>query len=250
MIQWEDQALILGGRRYGEGGLILDVLTATRGRRAGLVYGGASRRRRGQLEAGNTVQVSWSGRAEGQLGRFDIAEATHERAANLMEDGDALAAIAAMMVILRGALEEGDDQGSAMYEATTVVLDMLAEPQVWPALYVRWEMGLLAALGFGLDISTCAVSGSNDGLTHVSPRTGRAVKGSEVEGYVDRLLVLPGFLTDARAPVTPQGVGHGLAMTGHFLERRLYDLVNRAPPEERERMIARLERSGTVMMPD
>lgn len=249
-MNWEDEALILGGRRFGEGGLILDVLTATRGRRAGLVHGGASRRRRGQLEAGNTVSLAWSGRLEGQLGRFDIAEATEERAAGLMEDGDALAAISCLTTVLRSALEEGDAQGSAIYEASTLVLDMLAEPEVWPALYVRWEMGLLAVLGFGLDLTACAVSGSNDGLTHVSPRTGRAVKGSEAEDYVDRLLVLPGFLIDAAAPVTPQGLGHGLALTGHFLERRLYDLINKPPPDERDRLIARLERAGTVLMED
>ena len=115
MISWEDEALVLGGRRYGEGGLILDVLTATRGRRAGLVYGGASRRRRGQLEAGNTVEVTWSAREEAQLGRFDVADATKVRAASLMDDGDAMAAIACMMAILRSALEEGDSQASVMY---------------------------------------------------------------------------------------------------------------------------------------
>lgn len=250
MHQWEDEALVLGGRRFGEGGLILDVLTATRGRRAGLVYGGASRKRRGQLEPGNTVEMSWSARDEGQLGRFDVAEATHARAANLMDDGDALAAIACMMAILRSTLEEGDSQGSQIYQASIVVLDMLEHREVWPALYVRWEMGLLSALGFGLDLSSCAVSGSNDGLTHVSPRTGRAVRGSEVGAYVDRLFVLPGFLLDAAAPVTPEHVGHGLLMTGHFLERRHYDLIHKAPPEERDRMIARLERSGSVILAD
>jgi len=167
-----------------------------------------------------------------------------------MDDGDALAAISCMMAILRGALEEGDAQASSMYDATSVVLDLLTEPEVWPALYVRWEMGLLAALGFGLDLTQCAVSGSNDGLTHVSPKTGKAVKGSEVEDYVDRLFVLPQFLIDSKSPVTPEGIGNGLLMTGHFLERRLYDLINKAPPEERDRMIARLERSGAVTLAD
>ena len=250
MINWEDEALILGGRRFGEGGLILDVLTATRGRRAGLVYGGASRRRRGQLEAGNTVEIKWSAREETQLGRFDVAESTKARGAHLMDDGDALSAMSCMMAILRSGLEEGDNQASVMYEATVVVLDMLTEPEVWPALYVRWEMGLLAAIGFGLDLTACAVSGANDGLTHVSPKTGRAVKGSEAEDYVDRLFTLPQFLIDSTAPVTPASIGEGLLMTGHFLERRLYDLINKPPPEERDRMIARLERSGAVTLAD
>ncbi len=250
MISWEDEALILGGRRFGEGGLILDVLTSGYGRRAGLVYGGASRRRRGQLEAGNTVELKWSAREETQLGRFDVAESTKARGAHLMDDGDALSAMACMMSVLRSSLEEGDSQASIMYDATNVVLDMLSEPDVWPALYVRWEMGLLASLGFGLDLTACAVSGANDGLTHVSPKTGRAVKGSEAEDYVDRLLVLPQFLIDPTAPVTPAGIGEGLLLTGHFLERRLYALINKPPPEERDRMIARLERAGAVIMAD
>ncbi|MEL7129325.1 MAG: DNA repair protein RecO [Pseudomonadota bacterium] len=250
MIRWEDNALILGGRRFGEGGLILDVLTETHGRRSGLVHGGASRRRRGQLEAGNTVSLAWSGRLDEQLGRFDVAEATQERAAEHLDHADALAAIASLTTLLRNALEEGDAQGSAMYGASTVFLDLLHEPEIWPALYVRWEIGLLAALGFGLDLTTCAVSGENDGLTHVSPRSGRAVKGSEALDYIDRLLVLPQFLVDAAAPATPEAVGHGFALTGHFLERRLYNLLNKPPPEARELLLRRLERSGAVVLTD
>jgi len=250
MVDWTDRALILGGRRFGEGGLILDVLTETRGRRAGLVYGGASRRRRGQLEAGNTVELAWSGRLEEQLGRFDVAEAITERAADHLDRPEALAAIGAVTAILRDALEEGDAAGSSMYEATHLLLDMLDENEVWPALYVRWEVGLLAALGFGLDLSKCALSGANDGLTHVSPRTGRAVKGSEAEDYLDRLFALPPFLVDVAAPALPDSVGDGLHLTGYFLERRLYNLINRPPPEARDLLLRRLERAGLAQMPD
>ncbi|MEO1476691.1 MAG: DNA repair protein RecO [Pseudomonadota bacterium] len=250
MVDWTDRALILGGRRFGEGGLILDVLTETRGRRAGLVYGGASRRRRGQLEAGNTIELAWSGRLEEQLGRFDVAEAITERAADHLDRPEALAAIGAVTAILRDALEEGDAAGSSMYEATHLLLDMLDENEVWPALYVRWEVGLLAALGFGLDLSKCALSGANDGLTHVSPRTGRAVKGSEAEDYLDRLFALPPFLVDVAAPALPDSVGDGLHLTGYFLERRLYNLINRPPPEARDLLLRRLERAGLAQMPD
>lgn len=250
MVNWTDEALILGGRRFGEGGLILDVLTKTKGRRAGLVYGGASRRKRAQLEAGNTVEVSWSGRLEEQLGRFDVAEATSERAARLMDEADALAAISSVTSILRSVLNEGDAAGSALYDASTIVLDALGAPEIWPALYVRWEMGLLSALGYGLELTTCALSGANDGLTHVSPKTGRAVKGSEAEEYVDRLLALPAFLIDSTASITPKSVGDGLILTGHFLERRIYYAVNKPPPEQRDLLLRRLERSGLIDLAD
>ncbi|KCZ60583.1 DNA repair protein RecO [Hyphomonas chukchiensis] len=239
-MNWTDEGLILGGRRFGEGGLIIDVLTKTRGRRSGLVYGGASRARRAQYEAGNTVSLSWTGRLEEQLGRFDVAEASRERASRVLDDAGALSAISAVTTLLRGALDEGDAAGSALYEATTILLDQIEAREVWPALYVRWELGLLSALGFGLDLDECALSGANDGLTHVSPKTGRAVRGSEAEEYVSRLLRLPGFLVTPGAPVGVDDIADGLALTGYFIEARVFNGMNRAVPPQRAQLVARL----------
>ncbi len=239
-MNWSDDGIILGGRRFGEGGLILDVLTTTRGRRSGLVYGGASRKRRAYYDAGNTVALSWSGRLDDQLGRFDVAEPRKERASRLLDDPAALAAVSAITAILRASMNEGDAAGSNLYEATVLLLDELGNADIWPALYVRWELGLLSALGFGLDLEECAISGANDGLTHVSPKTGRAVRGSEAEQYLDRLLALPDFLMRPAAAVKPGDIAAGLKLTGHFLENRLFAAVHRGVPPERERLVVRL----------
>lgn len=239
-MNWSDDGIILGGRRFGEGGLILDVLTTTRGRRSGLVYGGASRKRRAHYDAGNTVALSWSGRLDDQLGRFDMAEPRKERASRLLDDPAALAAVSAITAILRASMNEGDAAGSNLYEATVLLLDELGNADIWPALYVRWELGLLSALGFGLDLEECAISGANDGLTHVSPKTGRAVRGSEAEQYLDRLLALPDFLMRPAAAVKPGDIAAGLKLTGHFLENRLFAAVHRGVPPERERLVIRL----------
>ncbi len=239
-MNWSDDGIILGGRRFGEGGLILDVLTETRGRRSGLVYGGASRKRRAHYDAGNTVALSWSGRLDDALGRFDVAEPRRERASRLLDDPAALSAVSAITAMLRASMNEGDAAGSNLYEATVLLLDELGHPDIWPALYVRWELGLLSALGFGLDLEECAISGANDGLTHVSPKTGRAVRGSEAEQYIDRLLALPDFLMRPTAAVQPGDIAAGLKLTGHFLENRLFAAVHRGVPPERERLIVRL----------
>jgi DNA repair protein RecO (recombination protein O) len=220
--------------------LILDVLTSQRGRRSGLVYGGASRKRRAQYESGNTVALAWSGRLDDQLGRFDVAESRRERASRLLEDPAALSAVSAITSILRASMNEGDAAGSNLYEATVLLLDELEHPHIWPALYVRWELGLLSALGFGLDLEECAISGANDGLTHVSPKTGRAVRGSEAEQYLDRLLALPDFLIRPAAALQPGDIAAGLKLTGHFLENRLFAAVHRGVPPERERLVLRL----------
>lgn len=243
-MQWRDQGLVLGGRRFGESGLILDVLTASRGRRSGLVYGGASRKKRAQYEPGNVVQVSWSGRLEDQLGRFDIAEAETLHAAQYLDNPTALLAISSLAEILRQALDEGDDAGSAVYGPSLIVLEALSNEGVWPALYARWELGLLAALGFGLDIDQCALSGATSGLTHVSPNTGRAVRAEEAAEYLDRLFPLPPFLQGSDLATPSQtDVLDGLQLTGFFMETRLFAALHRGVPPVRKRLVDRLRKS-------
>jgi DNA repair protein RecO (recombination protein O) len=239
-MEWRDQALVLGGRRFGESGLILDVLTRQRGRRAGLVHGGASRKKRPQYEPGNTLELAWTGRLEGQLGRFSVAELVTSRAGRYLDRPEALAALTTISALLRGAIDEGDPAGSALFEPTTLLLDALPSWPVWPALYARWELGLLSSLGFGLDLETCALSGANDGLTHVSPKTGRAVKGSEAEDYVDRLFPLPGFLLDPRAMAMAEDIEAALTMTGYFLEQRLFSAVHKPLPPVRAQLVRKL----------
>ncbi|MEO1304034.1 MAG: DNA repair protein RecO [Pseudomonadota bacterium] len=239
-MEWRDQALILGGRRFGESGLILDVLTAQKGRRSGLIYGGASKKKRAQYEPGNTVELSWSGRLEEQLGRFTVAEVVTSRAGRYLDRPEVLTAIDTIAALLRGAVDEGDTAGSAVFGPTEILLDTLDTWPVWPALYARWELGLLSALGFGLDLEKCALSGANDGLTHVSPKTGRAVRGSEAEHYVERLFPLPAFLIDPSALAMVEDIEDALQLTGYFLETRLFSSVHKALPESRRRLVPKL----------
>ena len=239
-MQWRDTALILGGRRFGESGLILDTLTATRGRRSGLVYGGASRNKRAQFEAGNTIELSWTGRLEEQLGRFDVAEVLTSRAGRYLDRPEALVAFTTIAALLRGAVDEGDITGSNLYQPTTVLLESLDNWPVWPALYAKWELGLLSSLGFGLDLETCALSGANDGLTHVSPKTGRAVRGSEAEDYVERLFPLPAFLIDSSALAMAEDIQDALRLTGYFLDDRLFSSFHKPLPPERARLVPKL----------
>jgi len=239
-MEWHDEALILGGRRFGESGLILDVLTKTKGRRSGLVYGGASRKKRGQYEAGNSLQMTWTGRLEEQLGRFNVAEVITSRPGRYLDRPEALAAITTVTTLLRGAVDEGDAAASSLYQPTTLLLDALENWPVWPALYAKWELGLLSSLGFGLDLDKCALSGANDGLTHVSPKTGRAVRGSEADGYVERLFPLPAFLIDSSALAMAEDIEDALHLTGYFLEERLFSSVHKPLPPERGRLVPKL----------
>jgi DNA repair protein RecO (recombination protein O) len=245
MVEWTDRGLCLSLRPFGETGAILEIFGRTRGRVRGLVYGGAGRRKRAALQTGNTVAATWRARLEDSLGHFAVAEPEAERAARHLSDACALSALSAAADLLAASTPEGE-AWPGLFDATETLLDLLGEPAVWPALFVRWEMGLLSILGYGVDLSSCAISGANDGLTHVSPRTGRAVRGSEAGAYLDRLLVLPAFLLDPRAPAGPVDIREGLRLTGHFLATRLLSDLNKTLPEARYLMIDRLERAGRV----
>ncbi len=245
MAEWSDRGISLGLRRFGETGAILEVFAREQGRRRGLVYGGASRTKRAPMQAGNTLAVTWKARTDDNLGFFSLAETEQERAAVYMADANALAALSALAELLAAALPEGEAK-PALYDAAETLLDNLNNEDIWPALFVRWELGLLTMLGYGIDLTNCVISGANDGLTHVSPKSGRAVRGSEAGDYLSRLLPLPGFLTDPRAPATPQDIHNGFRLTGHFLSERLFADLNKPVPEARFLMIDRLERSGRL----
>ena len=242
-MEFSTQGYVLSVRRHGETSAIIDVLTPDRGRHAGLVRGGVSRKMRPVLQPGNLIRVTWQARLSEHLGNFTV-EAIDARAAQLMDDRLALSALNAACALSLAVLPEREPH-QAVYDAFSVMIKHMGDPDIWPALYVKWEAGLLDAMGYGLDLSKCAASGRNDNLTHVSPRTGRAVSASEAEPYLDKLLVLPGFLVGCKG-IMPDEIKHGLALTGYFIQSRILWPADRQLPQARARMIDRLFAEGLL----
>jgi len=234
-------AILAWDRKHGETSAIAEIFTREKGRYAGLVRGGISRRMRPVLQPGNHVKVEWRGRLENQLGHYTV-EAQDSRAAELMETRLSLAGLNALCVMTRELLPEREAY-PALFDVFSIVVSQLDNPEVWPALYVRWESGLLAALGYGLDLSECAATGTIENLTHISPRSGRAVCTEAAAPYGDKMLKLPGFMR-GEASVTAEDIWEGLRLTGYFLETRVQWEINRTLPEARAAMIDRLVATG------
>ncbi|MBI2719954.1 MAG: DNA repair protein RecO [Rhizobiales bacterium] len=235
-MEWRDQAVILAVRRHGETSAIVEALTAEHGRSLGLVRGGRSRRLRPVLQPGNQVDVTWRARLEEHLGTFAI-EATSLRAGPIMEDPFRLAGLSTLTVLSQLLAER--EPHRRLFDAALVVLEALDREEAWPPLLVRWEMGLLDELGFGLDLANCVATGARDDLVFVSPRSGRAVSSAAGEPYRDQLLPLPAFLIGGPAP-TDADIIAGFRLTGHFLGRHLFEPRGLASPEPRDRMIRTL----------
>jgi len=218
-MDFTDEAIVLSTRRHGEANLVLSALTRGHGRHLGLVKGGASRRQRPGLEIGNRLTVTWRARLEEQLGNFTV-EATGSVSAQLLDDPLRLAGLSSACAVADIVLPEREPHEDVFAATATLVAAIAEGAGTWPAVYVRWELALLTSLGFGLDLSRCAVTGETTGLAYVSPKSGRAVGRAAGEGYRDRLLPLPPFLTSEAAP-SRADVLAGLRLTGFFLDRHV-----------------------------
>jgi len=238
-MEWREQGTLLAVRPHGEHAAIIEVFTRGRGRHAGVVRGGASRRMAPVLQPGAELDLTWRARLEDHIGTFAV-EPVRSRSA-ILGDADALAALGAVCAVLTRALPERDPHPH-LHVTTTDLLDALVAGSAdWAVRYLRWELGLLEELGYGLDLSSCAVTGSADDLCHVSPRSGRAVSRQGAGEWADRLLPLPPCLL-GQGPAEAAEIVAGLTTTGHFLGRLLADLGDKPLPDARMRLIARLSR--------
>jgi len=243
-MDFDDDAYVLSARAHGETGAIVELLTAGHGRYAAHVAGGASRRMKPFLQAGARVLARFRARTAEQLGSAAL-EPVGEGPSALFDDPLALAGVAAAAAVAAGALPEREPHPGAFlaFEALT---EAFAHPDIWPAVFVRFEAGLLTDLGFGFDLSKCAATGVTDDLIYVSPKTGRAVSRAAGEPYKDRLLALPPFLLSAQGRLGPGDVGAGLDLTGHFLEAFIFNPMNRPLPPARLWLLDRLAEAGRL----
>lgn len=241
-MDFEDDAFVLAARPHGEAGAIVDLLTASHGRYVAHVAGGASRRMRPFLQPGARVTVRYRARVSEQMGSASL-EPEGEGPAALFDDALALSGLSAAAGVAAGALPEREAHPGAFF-AFEALAAALLDIEIWPAVYVRFEAGLLQELGFGLDLSKCAVTGSADDLVYVSPRTGRAVSREAGAPYAERLLKLPPFLLSAQGGLAAGDIAAGLDLTGHFLERFVFSVMNRPLPPVRVWLVDRLKDAG------
>jgi DNA repair protein RecO (recombination protein O) len=239
-MDWRDHGILLNVRRHGETSAIVEVFTEDHGRHSGVVRGGASRRIAPILQPGAQLDVAWRARLEDHIGAFTV-EPLRSRAATAMSGRLTLAGLNAVTALLSFALPEREPH-PGLYRHSERILDLLGQDEIWPLAYLHWELALLEDLGFGLDLTSCAVTGRIDGLVLVSPRTGRAVTAEGAGDWADRMLALPPCLRGI-GPAPDADIALGLTTTGHFLETRLAPALGHRPlPAARARFVETFRR--------
>jgi DNA repair protein RecO (recombination protein O) len=235
-VEWSDIGIVLGARRHGETSAVVELMTREHGRHLGLVRGGSGPRHKAVLQAGNLVSATWRARLDEHLGNYAI-EGLDLRAASYLSSAHALYGLNHLAALCRLLPER--DPHRPVFDFLEHTIAELAEPAPAAALVAQFELALLAELGFGLDLESCAATGTTAHLVYVSPKSGRAVSRDAGAPWHDKLLALPAFLgaTDPGAPSVAE-LQDGFALTGFFLARHVYDPRGEPLPDARQQFIA------------
>jgi DNA repair protein RecO (recombination protein O) len=234
-MDWTDEGIVLGTRRHGEANAILEVMTRQHGRHLGLVRGGSSSRLRPVLQPGNVVRAVWRARLDEHLGHYTV-EALQLHGASLLAASHVVYGVTHLAALCRLLPER--DPHPEVHDWLTAALQKLDDPLAAGAEMVRFELRMLAELGFGLDLSSCAATGDDSDLAYVSPKSGRAVSRGAGAPWQDRLLRLPAFVVDAAqadaAAPSHDDLADGFALTGFFLARHVLEPRGLAFADARE----------------
>ncbi len=238
-MEWTSEGVIVSVRKYGENSVIIDTLTPTHGRHLGVVRGGASRKMAATIQPGSQVKLEWRARLEEHLGNFRVEQL--ESRSDMFDDRLRLAALSSICSIVTFSFPERMPVAE-LYNSTLNLMDTLNTGGDWKPLYALWELQVLEEMGFGLDLTSCAVTNVTQDLIYVSPKSGRAVSRKAAGEWKERLLPLPSFLRNKFETANHEDILNSLKTTGHFLSSWLAtSLGERKLPEARNRLISRLE---------
>lgn len=239
-MEWRATGILLTVKRHGESAAIIEVFTQEHGRHAGVVRGGTSRKIAPILQPGAQLDLMWRARLEAHIGSFTV-EPVRSRAAVALSDRLSLAGLNAVTALLAFCLPERAAH-AALYRRTEALLDLLGTQDLWPLAYLQWELALLEEMGYGLDLTCCAVTGAQEGLAYVSPKSGRAVSRQGAGEWADRLLPLPDVLRGV-GDASDAEILQALGTTGHFLSAHLAANLGHKPlPAARARFLETLAR--------
>jgi DNA repair protein RecO (recombination protein O) len=236
-MEWTDEGIVLGVRRHGESSAIVELLTRSHGRHLGLVRGGAGSRMRPLLQPGNGVRAVWRARLDEHLGYYAV-EGIRLRAATVLASSHAVYGVTHLASLVRLLPERDPHQD--IYDMLDRTLDDLDDVGDAAVHLVKFELAMLAELGFGLDLETCAATGETSDLIYVSPKSGSALSRQAGEPWRDRLLRLPPFLRDAGGGPdrwSNQDLQDGFRLTGLFLLRHVLEPRGQRHSDAREGFI-------------
>jgi DNA repair protein RecO (recombination protein O) len=234
-LQWQENSVILSSKSFAENSRVVTVFNKTIGKTSGLV-----KNKRMSVQLGDISNILWKGRTHDQLGTFKI-ENIFSPFTYAFNNPLGIFAIDSICFLCCIGLPEKAPHQKLFNTLKTLLLSISQEN--WLVNYALFEINFLSEIGFGLDLSKCALTKKTEDLFYVSPRTGCAATRSAGEKYKDKLFVLPQFLISKNTPSiapTIYDITRALLITGHFLKMYFSGINNGKLPLSRDYLIAGL----------
>mgnify|MGYP002868790044 CR=1 FL=1 len=227
----KDEGYVLSAHKYGEKSLIVTLFSLSHGKITGFVSDGVSKKNRGLFQVGNKLFFEASARLEENMRRLFRLELIEPNAVLMMNDIKRLDLMTSVVPMMLRLLNE-NEEAWVLYETAGEffkaknIKEMLMH-------YAFFEFYALEYLGLGLSLDCCAVTGQTEGLTYVSPKTGKAVCREVGEPYHDRLFHYPHFIVDKRDTASYVEIFNVLKMTEFFLYENFFKFHNLPLPQSR-----------------
>jgi DNA repair protein RecO (recombination protein O) len=235
-MEWLDQAIVINVKKFNENSAIIHLLSQNYGLHRGMVRNLFGKNSIATFQIGNLVEATWKARLPEHLGNFNL-ELIKQIIGYVINDKDKLLILQSICIVINDCLAERQPEHS-IFSMMINFLDILRKKDCCLKDYILFEINLLAELGFGLDLSECAVSGEVENLTYVSPKTGKSVTKSVGLEYHDKLLKLPKFLINNQEEASNEDMVNGLTLSGYFLYKHIYQPKNFLMPDARSKILS------------
>ncbi len=233
-MKFSDHGIIISLKKYGENSLIVKVFSQHHGVYRGFVKSVKSSKDKVNFQIGNLISFEYRARIEENLGQFFAVDLVRSFCAKMMFDKLRLSCATSVFSIIDSVFLERDNH-QMLFDKLQDFLQKLSDENCqkkeFLAEYIRLELKILKTLGYGIDLSSCAVTESEDDLVFVSPKSGRAVSYQAGKPYENKLLKLPNFLISTSDHDDEQLID-GLKLSGFFLEKFVFEEKN---PEQKKR---------------
>ena len=142
---WKDEGYLLSKNNLNENSILIETFTLEHGKYTGIVYGGTSRKQKGNFQTGNKILLNWKSKNENRTGYFNV-ELLKPIAPLFFEDKKRTVCILSATSILKILLPERETNKN-IYNSFENMLNGLKFDN-WINLYINWELSLIKELGF------------------------------------------------------------------------------------------------------
>lgn len=234
-MRWSSEGFVLSLKPHNEKSYILEVLTREHGKHKGLIRGVHSKNIRSIIEPGNEITAHWSGRLETHLGNYSV-EGIKSWSSLILSERERLCALTSACSLITTTIAEKQPNENIYSGLKFLIQILTSNNNEWIKDYIIWELNLLTEIGYGLDLSKCAVTNEKNNLVYVSPSTGSAVTEAGAGTYKNKLLRLPKFLIDSKISISKEDIDDGLKLSEFFLKKWFFQPNNLNFPESRNRL--------------